>query len=105
MPICKSASGITVVVTGGVTLFVGTGSPVGVPTLAMFVNVPLAGEVTVTVKFVACAEASAPKFQVTIPFTFAPLPLALTNVTLLGNVSVTITLLAADGPRFVTETV
>ena len=105
MPICNSASGITVVVTGGVTLFVGTGSPVGEPTLAMFVNVPLAGEVTVTVRFVADAEASVPKFQVTIPFAFAPLPLALIKVTLLGNVSVTVTLLAADGPRFVTEMV
>ena len=102
MPSCKSASGITVVVTGGVTLFVGTGSPVGEPTLAMFVNVPLAGEVTVTVKFVACAEASVPKFHVTIPLLFAPLPLALTNATLLGNVSVTVTLLALDGPKFVT---
>ena len=36
-------------VTGGVTLFVGTGSPVGEPTLAKLVNEPEAGAVTVTV--------------------------------------------------------
>ena len=37
LKIARSATGVTVVVTGGVTLFVGTGSLVGEPTLAMFV--------------------------------------------------------------------
>ena len=105
LKIAKSANGVTVVVTGGVTLFVGVGSGVGEPTLAKFVSVPLAGAVTVTVRLVFCAAASVPRFHVTRPLLVTPLPLALTNDTLLGNVSVTITLLAADGPRFVTEMV
>ena len=63
--ICKSASGVTVVVTGGVTLFVGTGSPVGEPTLAKFVSEPEAGAVTVTVTLLTWLLASVPKFQMT----------------------------------------
>jgi hypothetical protein len=35
----------------------------------------------------------------------APPPVALTNVTPSGNVSVTTTLLALEGPKFVTEIV
>jgi hypothetical protein len=104
-PICKSASGVTLVVTGGVTLFVGFGSPVGVLTLAVFVNVPLAGAVTVTVTFVTWLLDSVPSDQFTVPKLFTPLLLALTNVTPTGNASVTVTLLALDGPKFVTEIV
>ena len=52
MPIAKSATGVIVVITGGVTLFVGFGSLVGPPTLATFVNPPPAGALTVKVKFV-----------------------------------------------------
>ena len=97
-----SASGVTVVVTGGVTLFVGTGSPVGEPTLAKFVIEPLAGAVTVTVRLVVCVDVSVPKFHVTkLPAT-TPLPLGTTDVTPTGSVSVTMTLLALDGPKFVT---
>ena len=47
--IAKSATGVTVVVTGGVTLFVGVGSGVGEPPLAMFVIEPAVGAVTVNV--------------------------------------------------------
>ena len=101
-PTARFASDVTVVVTGGVMLFVGTGSGVGEPTLAKFVSEPVAGAVTVTVRFVDCAARSVPKFHVTRPLAFAPLPLALTNVTPTGNVSVTITLLADDGPKFET---
>ena len=43
------ATGVTVVMTGGVTLLVRLGSPVGVITLAIFVRLPEAGAVTVTV--------------------------------------------------------
>ena len=100
-PTAKFASGVTVVVTGGVMLFVGVGSGVGDVTLAKFVNEPVAGAVTVTVRFVACAARSVPKFHVTIPLLFAPLPLAVTNETFAGSVSVTMTLLALDGPKFV----
>ena len=102
LPTRRSARSVTVVGTGGVTLFVGTGSGVGEPTLAKFVSEPVAGAVTVTVRFVDCVARSVPKFHVTRPLAFAPLPLAVTNVTPLGNVSVTMTLLADDGPKFET---
>lgn len=48
----KSTTGVTPVTTGGVTLFVGTGSPVGVFTLATFVKLPLTGAVTIRVRLV-----------------------------------------------------
>ena len=44
-----SATGVTVVMTGGVTLLVRLGSPVGVLILETFVRLPEAGAVTVTV--------------------------------------------------------
>ena len=102
LKIARSATGVTVVVTGGVTLFVGVGSGVGEPTLAKFVNVPLAGGVTVTVTLLIWLLRSVPKFHVTTPELFVPLLVALTKFTLLGNASVTVTLLALDGPKFVT---
>jgi hypothetical protein len=46
-----------------------------------------------------------PRLQLTTPLLLTPPPLALTNVTPNGNVSVTVTLLALDGPKFVTEIV
>ena len=91
--------------TGGVTLLVLLGSPVGELTLAVLVNVPLAGAVTVTVTLLTWPLASVPRLQFTTPLLFTPPPLALTNVTLAGNVSVTTTLLALEGPKFVTEIV
>ena len=102
LKIARSATGVTVVVTGGVTLFVGTGSPVGEPTLAKFVSVPLDGAVTDTVRFVVCAAVSVPKFHVTSPPATTPLPLGTMAVTLAGKVSVTMTPLALEGPMFVT---
>ena len=98
LPICKSDCGVTVVITGGVALSGVFVSSVGEPTLAKFVNVPLAGAVTTTEKFETAFAAIVPKFQRTnAPFVVPP-PFAETNVTLAGNVSVTTTLLAADGP-------
>ena len=47
-----SVTGVTPVTTGGVTLFVRFGSGVGELTLAVFVNVPPAGAVTIKFKFV-----------------------------------------------------
>ena len=102
MPTARSATGVTVVVTGGVTLFVGVGSGVGEPTLAKFVSEPLAGGVTVTVTLLTWLLASVPKSQTTRLPLVTLLPVALTNVTLFGNASVTVTLLALDGPKFVT---
>jgi hypothetical protein len=97
--------GVTVVMTGGVMLFVRLGSPVGVLTLATLVSEPEAGAVTVTVTLLTWPLAKLPKLQLTMPLLLTPLPVALTNMTLAGRVSVTTTLLALDGPKFVTEIV
>jgi hypothetical protein len=100
-----SATGVTVVMTGGVMLFVEFGSPVGELTAATLVSEPLAGAVTVTVRLLTWPLVKVPRLQLTTPLVLAPPPLALTNVTPSGNVSVTVTLLALDGPKFVTEIV
>jgi hypothetical protein len=71
----------------------------------MLVNDPLAGAVTVTVTLLTVPLAKVPKVQVTTPALLTPLPLADTNVTLAGKVSVTTTPLAVDGPKLVTEIV
>jgi hypothetical protein len=105
LPIVTSATGVTVVITGAVTLFVLLGSPVGELTAATLVSEPLAGAVTVTVTLLTWPFANVPKVQFTTPLLLAPPPLALTNVTPSGNVSVTVTLLALDGPKFVTDIV
>jgi hypothetical protein len=91
--------------TGGVTLFVGLGSPVGELAVAVLVNEPEAGAVTVTVTLLTWPLVNGPKLQLTTPLLFNPPPVADTNVTLAGSVSVTTTLLALDGPKFVTEIV
>ena len=78
LPIAKFASGVTVVVTGGVTLFVGVGSGVGDVTFATFVSEPEAGAVTVTVTFVTWLLVSVPKFQMTRLPLGVPLPVLLT---------------------------
>jgi hypothetical protein len=105
MSACGNAEFVTVVITGGVTLFVLLGSPVGELTVATLVNEPLAGAVTVTVTLLTWPLASVPRLQLTTPLLFNPLPLALTKLTPAGNVSVTTTLLALDGPKFVTDIV
>jgi hypothetical protein len=46
-----------------------------------------------------------PRLQLTTPLVFNPPPEALTKLTPAGNVSVTTTLLALDGPKFVTDIV
>jgi hypothetical protein len=105
LPIATSATRVTVVMTGAVTLFVLFGSPVGELTLAKLVSEPLAGAVTVTVRLLTWPLANVPKLQLTTPLVLTPPPVALTNVTLAGRVSVTTTLLALEGPKFVTEIV
>jgi hypothetical protein len=105
LPRPTSAAGVTVVMTGAVTLFVEFGSTVGELALAVFVSVPLAGAVTVTVTLLTWPLAKVPNVQLTTPLLLAPPPLALTNVTPNGSVSVTTTLLALDGPKFVTDIV
>jgi hypothetical protein len=105
LPRPTSATGVTVVMTGTVTLFVEFGSPVGELTLAVFVSVPEAGAVTVTVTLLTWPLVNVPRLQLTTPLVLIPLPLADTKVTVAGNVSVTTTPLALDGPKFVTEIV
>ena len=104
-PMPKFATGVTVVITGGVTLFVGVGSPVGEFTFAVFVSEPLAGAVTVTVTLLTWPEINVPKFQFTAPLFVVPPPDADTKVTPAGSASVTTTPPALDGPKFVTEIV
>src|SRR6266850_6731899 len=94
-----SATGFTPVITGGVTLLVEFESLVGELTLAVLVSEPLAGAVTTTVRLLTWPLARLPKLQLTTPPLFTPLPLALTNVTDAGKVSVTTKLLATDGPK------
>ena len=105
LPRPTSATGITVVLTGGVTLFVESGSLVGEATLAVLFSVPLVGAVTVTVTLLTAPLASVPNDQFTVPLLLTPLPLAETKITPAGKVSVTTTPLAADGPKLVTEIV
>jgi hypothetical protein len=105
LPMPTSATGVTLVTTGGVMLLVLLGSSVGELTLATFVSEPLAGAVTVTITLLTWPFAKVPKVQFTTPLLLAPPPLALTKLTPAGNVSVTVTLLALDGPKFVTEIV
>jgi hypothetical protein len=105
LPIATSATGVTVVMTGAVTLLVLLGSPVGELTLAVFVNEPLAGTVTVTVTLLTWPLANVPRLQFTTPLVLTPPPEALTKLTPNGRVSVTTTLPALDGPKFVTEIV
>jgi Na+-translocating ferredoxin:NAD+ oxidoreductase RnfA subunit len=89
--------------TGGVTLFVSAGSSVVEFTVAVFVITPATGAFTNTVAFVVALTASVPNDQLTVPTTLVvPLPLALTNETFAGNTSLATTLLATDGPEFVT---
>jgi hypothetical protein len=91
--------------TGEVMLLVLLGSPVGELTLAVFVSVPEAGAVTVTVTLLTWPLVNVPRLQLTTPLLLAPPPLALTKVTPNGSVSVTTTPLALDGPKFVTDIV
>ena len=101
----RSATEVTVVMTGGVMLFVELGSVVGELTEAVLVREPLAGAVTVKVTLLTALLARLPSVQVTIPALLTPLPLADTKVTPIGRASVTVTLFAVDGPKLVTEIV
>src|SRR5437588_451572 len=93
-----SATGVTLVITGGVTLLVEFESLVGELTLAVLVSEPLAGAVTTMVRVLTWPLARLPRLQLTTPLLFTPLPLALTKLTDACKVSVTTTLLATDVP-------
>ena len=98
---------VTAVTTGGVTLFVGFGSGVGLPPLAMFVTVPREIEITVNVRFVPVPAAKSPRpLQITWPIPFVVVAGSeLTNARPTGKLSVTDNEVAVDGPKFVTEIV
>jgi hypothetical protein len=97
-----SATGVTVVPTGELVLLPEFGSAVVEVTVAIFVTTPLAGALTVIVTFVALPLARVPKTQLATPALVVPPPLALTNTTFVGNTSLATTLLAVEGPAFVT---
>ena len=81
------------------------GSPVAAVQELMFVSVPLAGTVTVTVKFVVAPFARLTRVgQVTTPVVKIPPAEALTNVTPAGNVSRTTTFEDVEPPRLVVVT-
>jgi hypothetical protein len=72
----------------------------------VLVSVPLVGGVTVTVNVnVPPLVRLAIVGQVTTPLSFVPPLVALTNTTFVGKLSLTTTLLAVEGPEFVTVTV
>ena len=107
LPLSGFASGgkfVTSVTTGGVRLLVGTGSPVGLPTVAVFVRLPRAVEITLTVRFVLPPEIKLPRSgQMTWLLAFVVVDgMELTNTKPAGKLSVTDKLAAVDGPRFVT---
>src|SRR5258706_15273996 len=80
-----SATGVMLVITGGVRLLVEFGSLVGELAVAVLVSEPLAGAVTTTVRLLIWPLARLPKLQLTMPLLFTPLPLALTKVTETGK--------------------
>src|SRR5580704_8347024 len=86
-------------------LLVNTGSPVGDPTVATLVNVPPVGAATVKVTLLMAPLARLPKLQTITPLLFTLPALAPTKLAPKGTVSVTVTLLATDGPKLVTEIV
>ena len=84
-------------------LFVNVGSGVEFVTLAKLVNTPVAGAVTIRVKFVEPPLASvAIVGHVTAPLLLVPPLLALKNATPSGSESVVMTFVAVEGPAFVT---
>src|SRR5689334_18218639 len=98
-----SAEALTEVMTGGAVLFVGFGSKIGLPPLAVFVRLALsAGAVTVIVKLVLTFASKARLVQMTWPpLKNPPLP-ALTKLTVAGRLSVTERPASGDGPKLVT---
>lgn len=98
----RSALGVTVVITGGFVLLSKFVSTVGDVTIATFVSEPLAGAVTVKVKFVEEFTFNAPKFQLTMPLLLMPPPDTPAKMAPAGTASVTTTALAIEGPALLT---
>ena len=86
----------------------GTRSSVSAVLETVFVTTPLSGAVTVMVKLVNAPASSVGRVgQTTVPKSKSLVPSleALTNVTFVGNRSVTMRLVAVLGPKLVTEIV
>ena len=97
----RSAWEATVVWTGALVLLLVFGSPVVALTEAEFERVaPWAGAVTeiVMVEVVLAARLAVVQVTVAVPLQLQPVPLALTNVTPAGSVSLTLTVDAVSGP-------
>ena len=99
-----SATGVTLLNTGGLVLFVKLGSLTGLPTVAVLERLaPSAGAVTVRIRFVLEPGARFPMlFQRTCPPLSTPPAVAPTKVTPAGKLSVTDKLVAVDGPALAT---
>src|SRR5580704_9289599 len=103
----KSAAGLTTAIAAAALLVV-FGSGVAANTNAVLVMIPGVGGVTTSVSTALVAMARLPRLQKTVPPMLVQLPwvvAAETNATPGGNASVTVTLVATDGPRFVTVSV
>src|SRR5436309_476623 len=100
-----SATSVTLVLTGGVTLLVEFESLVVELTLAVLVSEPLAGAVTTMVRLLTWPLARSPRLHFTTPPFFIPLPLALRKLHSFPTRRSSDLLLATDGPKLVTEIV
>ena len=99
-----SATGVTLVKTGGLVLFVGLGSLTGLLTVAVLERpAPSAGAETVRIRFVLEPAARSPMLpqRTCVPLSTPP-AVALTKVTPAGKLSVTDKLVAVDGPALAT---
>ena len=103
-PTARSARPSTVVNTGPAVLLTRFDSAVELPTTTQLLTPPPAGAWTVNPRFTTAPLAR----LLTVQNTFVklalvvPPPVALMNVTFAGNLSVTTTLTAVDGPLLVT---
>ena len=92
------------VMTGWLTLLVVTGSNTGLAPVAKFVIVPREMDITFNVRFVVAPTARLPRLQTTWLLAFVVVTgTELINTSPTGKLSVTVTLLAIDGPKFVTD--
>ena len=105
LPMARSKTGVTVVITSRLVLLPGFVSGVVELTPAALVMEPLTGAFTVTVRLLTWPAFNVPKFQPTAPALVAPPPEALTKVAFVGRTSATMTPFAADGPKLVTAIV
>src|SRR5947209_6544742 len=102
----KSAGSVLVTVVDVLAVLLpGLGSGSLAVTLAVLLSVPASVGVTTIVTLALLSNARFPRLQATVPLACAQVPwvdVAETNLTPAGNVSVSVTPVAAEGPLFVT---